>query len=1160
MGSPYAQNRGGGGSPYAQNRGSGGSAYATSRGGSAPAPKAKSRGFLGSIGHVVGQKLDLAGRDIKGIGGGVVEEVRRGVVDPWKDVITTGHVSKGTNKNIDRLIAQNVDSIQYTANHPGADPFATLLLGLPLLHGAGRVGVSTIEGARAARAGEGVKGVVRAASQKPGEISRGLTQGGKETPLIPSKGGAGRLAQMGYDKVVQGALDKNEAGHATGPISRRVAAHGAKRIGGALGEENRVAQRMKAVPSAMLDKAAGKLSKTRGARREEQAALELTSAQTLPHEAADYHLAQAAKGVNPKQNLGVAKLYQRVAKRGLVKLDGAHVVIDSVAHPKLAKVDAALAHVQSKGDQILVEHGVRDSAALQARIDAPGRIRAGAQFEKPTPAKGGIESPALKRERSRLVSLQARYEGALNSDAETLTKDRNRDLGPLSEADAKTRLAELDKRYEAGVKKLIPETFPYGREAQQRETAYRNAASAKPRARKQATVKDEEFQIAENKLHEIAATNPDHPVAKRIASVIAERDKLRNALNQRAETAFAGGEAASLPSAPARLHASVPAGSRPHLNRIVQLGHALEAQKARVAQMESQAAARIKPTGIVGGETARPGRGFVSERVSDKKLSKAEVSSSRGEVIGEAKSPITNASYTGRALQQGFRPKHVTLSASAHFRQILKFANTHAQRLRALETGSDFRRSNRDILARIPGQTAEKLSADVEQALGRQTSNVDTAEELATMEGLKAAHEAFKESMFYPGQFKARFAGDRAQALGTKAPEGYKWVDRNTLGDAGRASPEAPDGLAASIRRKTDTVNSAVTAATVYFKVGHVGTRVLTNAVTNMTQGSANPLQMKYGTNLWRDLDEEWQARSLAAAGQHGFASLPHEGTNFVAVAAGKGAQWWAKHADAMFRFNSLSYELRKAGYDTTAKFKQAIDHLETSGQGMPAHEWSKLSAAARRADREAISYDRLNDFEKRYITRAVWFYPWIKGSTLFTVRTAIEHPFKSAALGEAGVQGRQLQEQQLGPSPSYEAGLFKLGGSASNPLVADFSTFSPFATSADVIDAPAQPGAYSGFLNPVAGAAGQFLYGLNQFGGASQTPYQDALLALGAATPEQQVAEAIASQGQDQSNRMFRKTPWNTFARFGVGPGLPRHVNRDALASAAAREKSGRR
>ena len=991
-----------------------------------PAPKKSGGGgilgALGEAGHFIADKSERAARDIKSIPSGLIEIAKAPIEDTAAGVkfIATGKGNASQAGSHSFALGKGLAKSTATAvKHPLRDPFQTATAVLPVASGA-------------LRAGEIARGV---------DITepRVLKVGDTEQPLIPSRSALGRAAQKPYTKTLQKALDKNEQGHATGPVSSKVAAHAMKRVGGAAKEEARIQARMRAVPAQLLDRAAGKLSKLPAHRREEQAALELTSVQTTPEEAAAYLRGQAEKGVNVKQNQAVARLYDRVAQRGLVQLDESKPAGEKVfvnpAHGALAKTDQALARVQSRGDRILEEKQVRTGEALRSRNDAPGQIREGGYFEKPTPGKLGKETPGLKRARQRVVSLQGRIDRAKNAD------EVARDQGLKDGTELK---------------------------------------------------------------------------------------------------------------GPMRFHARTP-------RQMAQLRGALAVAKDDLARNERAAARRIKPTGIVGGETARPGRGFVSEAISEKKLGKAEASASRGQVVGVAREPITRKTYTGRALEQGLRPKHVTASASRHFREIMRFVNTDAIRRKALETGSDVKRSERDVLVRNPDVTPEELGPQVQQALGRERPTVDTPEELAThdiavQEGLRAAHEMFRDAMFRPGELKAKFTGDKAEAVGTPAPKGYRWVDRNSIGDL----VSAPAGPRGKLARTIDNINSAVTAATVYFKIGHVGTRVLTNAATNIIQGSATPVGMKRSLELWEKLDEEQRARMLAAAGQHGFASLPHEGTSRIAKVASKGAGWWAKHADAPFRFNSLAYELRKIGYRTPQQVTKALDGLESGGQGMPAHEWAKLSAAGRRADREAISYDRLSDFEKRYITRAVWFYPWIKGSTLFTVRTAIEHPYKTGLLGQAGAHGRQVQEQTLGPTPSYEAGLFSLGGGQS-PLTTDFSTFSPFATAADVAETPSVPGAVAGFFNPALGAAGQFAYGLNQYGSPSKRPLADALLALGASTPEQQIAEAFANQG-NQSNRMFPKTPGATLERFLVGPAMPRRVNKAALNKAAAREKSGQR
>lgn len=1057
---------------------------------SAPAPAHKGGGILGSIEHIahnVGQSLERSGRTALAIPGGLISQANTAVVQPWKNLITTGHpYAHGEGKKIDDLIQQQFDSVGQTLSRPGHDPLATAMLVSPLLHGAGRVAEGAAEAGKAVKAGEGVTGAVKAAA-KPNLEPRLLKQGAKETSLIPSRNAGGRVVQRAYDKVVQKALTKNEAGQATGPLTKRVAAHGAARIGGALDEEMRTQQKMRAVPADMLDKAAAKLSKLPAKRRQEQAALELTSTQTTPLEATQYHLGQAEKGVNPGLNKAVARLYQNVAKRDLVHLDetkpaGEKVFINP-AHEALAKTDAALAPVQVRGDRILEETGARSAEALASRRDAPGRIRAGATYEKPTPGKQGLPSQALLKARSRVARLEGLHEKATErAIAKAPTEDLAHYAMPGEQSPTVTRLSGA-------------------------------------------------LSVAKDEL-------------QRLETQAAARVK---------PTGIVGGETTRAVFRPSTEWQSVPKGVAIPSGAEIRMNMSGGTNEARWEN---------PPNVDLPYETAtRPGRGFVSERVSEKKLGKAEASASTGQTVGAAKLPIDSKTYTGRALEQGFRPKHVTAAASSHFRQIIKFVNTDARRRAALETGSPVKRSARDVLVRNPDLPAGKIDTAVRQALGQERPAVDTADELAAhdaavQEGLRAAHQLFVEHIV-PG-IKDKFSSDRVTAVGTKAPDGFRWVDRKTLGELGQPQAFTSNPVAAAIGRQVDNVNSAVTALTVYFKIGHVGTRVLTNAATNIIQGSTSPKQLAHSWKLWHSLADEEKARALAAAGQHGFAALPTEGANIIGQMARGGAKFWAKHADAPFRFNSLAYELRKADYKTPAQFQQALDHIESGGQGMPAHEWAKLSAAVRRADREAIAYDRLSPFEKRYISRGIWFYPWVKGSTLFTLRTILEHPYKAGALGLAGIQGRKQQEQQLGPTPTYEAGLIPFSG-GSRPLVSDFSTFSPFATPADLTEAITHPGGIAGQFNPVLGAAGQAAYGLNQYGGPS-TSYLDALMALGSATPEQQVAEAVAAQGKDQSNRMFSKTPLSTIERYLVGPAMPRRVNKAALAKAAARERSGNR
>jgi hypothetical protein len=1286
--------------------------FAKPHGGRGPAAKPKhGGGGIGGFFHAIGNDLGKAGHDIAGIPGGTYAVVKSAL--PTKAEIEhplrfdTKSAKKQWGGFLTHPIRENqkarrgdygkeaqasagavgglIGGTKTALRHPLRDPFITALTVLPATAALGRVGEAAV----------GAKG------------ARVLRVGDEHTSvnLLASKNAGIRLAQRGYDRMLQRALDREAAGQKTGRVTARVAKHAQKRISGAGAEELRIEQKLRLIPADMLDRSAAKILRKKSTGRHEQAALELTSTQTPPEAAAAFHYAQAAKGVNPKRNMALAKIYEHVGQRGLVHVDeslpaGKKVHINP-AHERLAHVDKQLERVQKRGDTILAKHGVMTPEQLQERVNAPGRIRAGGTYEKPTPGKAGVPSAKLEFRRAEANRLQAASDraqarvqrmrftaadkkriGTMTTprDAATLREElrpldkRLRQLteewnapakqgGQMTQAEAEARLAELDKRYQSTLDWLVPEVSPYTREKNiygktfDREQLRRNTLAGKGgKHGKMKTVKQEELDLAEAKLHQLIERHPEHPTMKKVAALVNERQQLHDLLNQRGSAAIMGEEPKPLPSTGgispyeerAQLHrvlrkgtsaekavqgteltvhglndlkeqaanltdrinelrgtpgpaikdlrrqvaeirkairdaeaprARVMRGERPHVitaggdivrpigaNHADRIGAALSVAKDRLQQAEAAAERRQKPTGIIGGETALPGRGFVSGRVAQKRLARAEAASSRSQVTGEVRSPIDKKPYTGRALEQGLIPKSVTREASQHYRMIARFEATDALRRRALTTGTRLgRRSARDVLIREPDTEAGKIGGDIKEILGQERSTVDKPEELvshnedkaATAEGLATALR------MKVGEWLDKTGDSKNDAIGTLPPKGYRWVDENTIkGLQDEARPKG--GAGAGTGRAVDNVNSAVTSLTVYFKVGHVGTRVLTNAVTNLIQGSLAPHEFAASIKLWKALSPEDKARMLAGAGQHGFAALPHEGSEgtvgqFVSGMARGGSRFWARRADAPFRFNGLAYELRKAGFKTPAEVKRALDGLESGGHGLPAHEWSKISAAARRADRELISYDRLNPFEKRYLTRGVWFYPWVKGSTVFTVRSFLEHPYKAAAFGALGALGVKRQQQALGDVPSYEEGLVALGG-GKHPETTDFSTFSPFGTAADLANLPRIPGAIAGQFNPALGSAGQFVYGVNQYGAPSQNPYRDALLSLFAPTPEQQFAEAFAARHQDQSQRMFPHTPGGLGLRYLIGPAYPRKVNRAALARAAKRERSGQR
>ena len=466
--------------------------------------------------------------------------------------------------------------------------------------------------------------------------------------------------------------------------------------------------------------------------------------------------------------------------------------------------------------------------------------------------------------------------------------------------------------------------------------------------------------------------------------------------------------------------------------------------------------------------------------------------------------------------------------------------------------GSDVRRTTHDVLVRDPAiGEAAAIPESLEQLLGRKRSTLDTLPETEA-EGMRQAIQArIEENIPSLNKTSAGAQIERTASIGQKAPEGYKWVPREALPQELTKAPTARTKFA----KVGDQINAAVTAATVYLKLGHFPTRVLTNATTNILQGSARPSEIAKSVKLTKGLSETEVHELASVTGTHGYAALPHEGMSRIARVAGKGANWWAGHVDAPFRINAVLHELRQRGFTTPEQVRGALNELKNPGSTkMSGPRLSQLHAAVREANRASIMYDGLSDVEKRYVTRYLWFYPWTKGAVRYAGHVVAEHPVKASAIAAVGSRGAQIQQQTLGNVPSYELGLTALSGGA-NPLTANFSTFNPFSTVGTAAEVAAHP------LNPDEGVLGQ----LNPaYGGLAALAAGKGLSAAAGEivqpTPEAQALSAgVVPRGSGlfptSTQYLFGRSWQSTLARGLVGAGFPRRVNKSRLAIDAQHE-----
>lgn len=568
----------------------------------------------------------------------------------------------------------------------------------------------------------------------------------------------------------------------------------------------------------------------------------------------------------------------------------------------------------------------------------------------------------------------------------------------------------------------------------------------------------------------------------------------------------------------------------------------LKSRKALVAETMRSEAARNPETGI------REGQGYTPLAVSGKPNTVSPFARARSPHIPKVKKLSVGKEATGEGIRKGLVPDNTTANVARSTSEALRFLGSKEHRGMLHDFGSDVKRSHDDILVANPDALKTgKLPLKVKQLLGLELPRLDT---LSPEEegGVHAAIKArLEDAVPRLASKKAADFEDNA-ALHTEAPEGYRWVPKQMAREiAQETTPRS------SITKRVNDINSAITGATVYFKLSHIPQRFATDATTSLLHGSLfSPKSLRSAMELRKGLSEQEFNEAAALTGTHGYQALPAEGESKVAHAAQKGAGFYAHRVDAPFRFLNLVHEARKAGIEGADGIRSLIKAAKKPSEATP----EQLSVL-KRSNRVSMLYDGLGPNEKRFISRGLWFYPWTKASVRFAGHTIAEHPLKAALGGQLGALGRQEQAKGFGSKiPYYEFGLSPVGKHGGS----DFSRLSAFSTAGDVLQIPAHPEQIRSSLNPVVAGLTDFLTGTNGFGVPTNRT-KAALSDMAAPTPEAQIIEAYLAHHQhaDQSKKMFPKSnrlagTYDPLMRALLGPSFPRRVNKEALAKAASK------
>lgn len=561
----------------------------------------------------------------------------------------------------------------------------------------------------------------------------------------------------------------------------------------------------------------------------------------------------------------------------------------------------------------------------------------------------------------------------------------------------------------------------------------------------------------------------------------------------------------------------------------------VKSRKALVAETMKSESARNPETGV------REGQGYTDLSISKKRASLSPFSRSRSSIIPKPKKFSVGKEATGAGVPKGLIPDSTTKTVARSTEDVLREIAKKERRGQIYRYGSDVKRQGDDILIANPHALKQgTIPLDTKQLLGIEHSTLNTlpSEDEA---GIAAALKARAEDAI-PGRASERAKGfERDAGIGTEAPEGYRWVPRKFAGDLlHETTPRS------RFTKGVNSLNSAITAATVYFKLSHIPQRLSTDATTSLLNGALKPSNLLSAGKLRKALSEREYNELAASTGTHGYQALPAEGESKAARAARSGAGFYAHRIDSPFRFANLVHEASKAGMDTPEGMRSLLKAAKD-----PSKASDRQLSVLKRANRVSMIYDGLGPAEQRVIARGLWFYPWTKASVRFAGHTITEHPLASVLGGALGKQGEKVQSKQLGPLPYYEFGLSPVGKN----LVSNFNSLSPFGTAANVAETPAHLEMIRGNLNPASAALTDLLTGTNSYGKPENRGIA-ALADLSAPTPEGQILAAYLARHKDQSKKMFPNSgAWagtrDPLLRALGGQPVPRHVNRAALKKA---------
>lgn len=354
-----------------------------------------------------------------------------------------------------------------------------------------------------------------------------------------------------------------------------------------------------------------------------------------------------------------------------------------------------------------------------------------------------------------------------------------------------------------------------------------------------------------------------------------------------------------------------------------------------------------------------------------------------------------------------------------------------------------------------------------------------------------------------------------------------------------------------------DSINNASKLSILYLKPAYFIPNFLGNVGLTLIQHHFNPIELAKSAKMALALDKTSRKRATEIMGE-GAAMVMDANQGMLTGATHAAARVWSMGMDTPFRLAALMYELRKEGIRTPREVKMIFNNPKMQ---------SKLSTAARRGNDALIDYGDLSKFERTYISRVLFFYPWIKGSTMYTGRYLRDHPLNAAIYGKISDNGAEINENEWGPVPPFFQGTFRTaGGSEEIPLVSNPRAVSLFMSPLDLaqsFQAMGDPNApmsetFANMMTPALRAAGAALFRRDPFTGRSLEGIPQWEIfgrQLYEGTPQNLLYKRLTASDREKQRSLYPYSDRDAWMQYLLGGLWPHPVNRRILESKVARE-----